>query len=77
MPDDEWKDLVKTYEVSKDVAWKDGKLTLPFEGNRVDVLAAKGDGKSPATQVRIDGKRPSEFPGFTASHGRNQARGRR
>ena len=27
------------YEVGKDVHWKDGKLTLEFEGNRVDVIA--------------------------------------
>jgi hypothetical protein len=63
LPDDEWKDLVKTYEVGKDVAWKDGKLILPFDGNRVDVLAAKAEGKSAAARVRIDGKKPSEFPG--------------
>ena len=54
---------MRTYEVGKDVDWKDGRLTLPFEGNRVDVLAAKTDGKPAAVAVRIDGKKPSEFPG--------------
>ncbi len=63
LPDDEWKGLVRTYEVGKDVDWKDGRLTLPFEGNRVDALAAKTDGKPAAVAVRIDGKKPSEFPG--------------
>ncbi len=63
LPNDEWKNLVRTYEVGKDVDWKDGKLTLSFEGNRVDVLAAKADGKSKEAIVRIDGKKPSEFPG--------------
>jgi len=61
LPQDTWKDLVKTVEVGKDVQWKDGKLTLEFEGNRVNLIAAKSDGKS-AASVLIDGKKPSEFP---------------
>jgi hypothetical protein len=61
LPGDSWKDLVRTYEIGKDVQWKDGKLRLEFEGNRVDVLAGEADGKS--AQVLIDGKKPSEFPG--------------
>lgn len=63
LPDDEWKGLVRTYEVGKDVSWKDGRLTLPFDGNRVDLLPAKGDGKMTSAKVLIDGKKPSEFPG--------------
>ena len=55
-PAEEW---VKTYEVGDDVAWKDGRLRLEFEGSRVDALPALGG--SPA-EVRIDGKRPSEIP---------------
>ncbi len=33
---------VQTYMVGKDVRWKDGKLTLPFDGNRVDLIAKNG-----------------------------------
>jgi len=55
------KDRVKTLEVGKDVKWSSGKLALEFEGNRVDAIAAPGDGGKPL-QVRIDGKKPSEIP---------------
>ena len=63
LPDDEWKNLVTTYEVDKNRDWKDGKLTLPFDGNRVDVLPEKSPGKAGVVSIRIDGKKPSEFPG--------------
>jgi hypothetical protein len=51
---------VTTYQVGKDVRWQRGKLTLPFDGNRVDVIVKAGAARPAA--VRIDGKRPSEFP---------------
>ena len=35
-------DTVHTYAVGKDVKWQNGKLTLPFEGNRVDLIAKDG-----------------------------------
>ena len=57
---------MKTYEVGKDVRWVDGKLRLDFEGNRVEVIGKSGS-TAPAA-VRIDGRKPSEFPelyGFT------------
>jgi len=57
---------VKTYEVGKDVRWMDGKLRLEFEGNRVEVVCKPGD--APPAAVRLDGRKPSEFPelyGFT------------
>lgn len=57
--------LVRDYAVGKDVLWKDGKLTLDFEGNRIDVIADKPttDVKHLAhADVRIDGKKPSAFP---------------
>ena len=57
---------VKTYEVGKDVAWRDGVLRLALEGNRVDVIVKPG--AAPPAAVKIDGRRPSEFPelyGFT------------
>jgi hypothetical protein len=63
-------DLVRTFAVGKDITWKDGRLTLPFDGNRVDVVAsADRDAKAPpaaaaapAARVLVDGKAPSLFP---------------
>jgi hypothetical protein len=54
---------VTTLAVGKDVAWQDGRLTLEFDGNRVDLLASRS-ARQPWSRasVRIDGKRPSEFP---------------
>jgi hypothetical protein len=60
IPKDSWQDLAREYVLGKDVDWKDGKLALDFEGNRVDVLADQGPGGS--AQVQIDGKKPSDFP---------------
>ena len=60
------EDWVKTYDVGKDVRWAEGKLRLAFEGNRVEVICKPGTA-APAA-VRIDGRKPSEFPelyGFT------------
>ena len=59
-------DSVKTFLVGKDIGWEGGKLSLQFDGNRVDVILSQGGG-TPAG-ILIDGKRPSEFPelyGFT------------
>jgi hypothetical protein len=50
-------EAVRTYRVGSDVRWKDGKLRLDFEGNRVDVVGA-----GITAAVRIDGQKPSEFP---------------
>ncbi len=61
LPADGWNDRVVTHAVGTDVRWQDGKLLLPFDGNRVDLLFRPGAGGSPVG-VRIDGKRPSEFP---------------
>jgi hypothetical protein len=58
-----WKDLVTTYVVGKDIIWKDGKLTLEFQGNRIDAIASQTtDGKSHQARILIDGKKPSQFP---------------
>ena len=62
LPDDDWKDRVRTLEVGTDVVWKNGKLTLPFEGNRVDLICKDPADPAPPAAVRIDGKKPSEFP---------------
>jgi hypothetical protein len=55
--------LVREYVVGKDVTWKDGELTLEFDGNRVDLV---GPERTAGFDVRIDGKRPAEFPGCYA-----------
>lgn len=66
-----WQDTVKTYNVAgasagesgETLKWKNGRLVLAFEGNRVDVISAyTGRGKQGTAQVLIDGKKPSEFP---------------
>ncbi len=52
---------VHTVAVGKPTLWHQGKLTVPFEGNRVDVVLKPGSAAAPA-QVRIDGRKPSEIP---------------
>ncbi len=59
-------DTVRTFVVGKDIQWENGKLSLPFEGNRVDVIA--GDGGAAPAAISIDGQKPSAMPelyGFT------------
>jgi hypothetical protein len=56
-------DWVRTYEVGREVKWKDGKLVLEFEGNRIDAIADKNfSGQATSAKITIDGKQPSEFP---------------
>ena len=55
---------VTTHRIGRDVRWKDGRLTLPFDGNRVDAILRPGPSRSVA--VRIDGKPPSAFPSLYA-----------
>jgi hypothetical protein len=52
---------VKTLVVGKDIHWQAGMLRAEFAGNRVDLICKAGT-TAPAS-VRIDGKKPSEFPG--------------
>ena len=59
-PADDWRDTVKTYEVGKDLHWKGYRLTVEFEGNRVEALAGPGTGGK--ASVAIDGKKPSDLP---------------
>jgi lysophospholipase L1-like esterase len=56
--------MVRTFEVGKDAGWKNGRLILKFEGNRVDALAAAKPSAmfDASSRVLIDGKRPSEYP---------------
>lgn len=55
-------DAVRTLVVGRDVRLNGGKLSLPFEGNRVDVIFKPGAraGGAPAS-VRVDGRKPSEI----------------
>jgi hypothetical protein len=57
---------VTTYVVGKDVKFKRGTLTLPFTGNRVDLVAAPLSPLSVPLAVQIDGQQPSQFPGTYA-----------
>lgn len=61
LPNDAWKDLVRTIDDPAALKWDNDTLTLSFEGNRIDLTPAAAP--TGATQVLIDGKRPSEFPG--------------
>lgn len=62
LSDESWSDRTTTFEVGTDIHWKDGKLAVPFAGNRIDLICKEfaEPGALPAA-VRIDGKRPSEF----------------
>ena len=63
LPRKSWENLVRTYEIGRDVKWVNGKLELEFEGNRVDVIAGWGDPYyGGEAEVRIDGQRPSDRP---------------
>jgi hypothetical protein len=60
---------VRTLELGHDLEVHDGKLSLVFEGNRIDVITREQGGA--AVHVRIDGKPPSELPelyNFTRAH---------
>ncbi len=66
-----WRGLTRTLRVGQDVRWQDGRLTLAFEGHRVDAVATSGAAAAvvaPA-EVLIDGRKPSTIPGLTI-HGR-------
>ena len=56
-PAESW---IQTRVVGTDVHWKDGRLLVEFEGNRVDAVC--GTGASIPAGVMIDGRKPSEIP---------------
>ena len=61
-----WRDLTKTFD---NLAWDNGSLKLEFEGNRVDLIGDprwESDQPDSRLEIRIDGKRPSEFAGAYA-----------
>lgn len=57
------EEKVSEFAVGKDVHWQDNKLELEFQGNRVDIIAKEGPLPQEATEVLIDGKKPSELSG--------------
>ncbi len=57
---DPWLDRVKTYKINQDLYYKNGKLTLEFTGNRIDVISSPFGTAN--AKVLIDGKPPSEIP---------------
>jgi hypothetical protein len=51
---------IRDLAVGKEGVWKQGRLVVEFEGNRVDLLPQTGSpSKGSRVQVRIDGKAPS------------------
>jgi hypothetical protein len=57
------KDVVRSYEIGREIQWQNGRLRLEFEGNRVDAIASLGGPYHAAeAEVFIDGQRPSQFP---------------
>lgn len=51
--------FAKEVEITSSM-WVDGKLTVPFDGNRVEVVA--GSGTQYPASVAIDGAKPSQYP---------------
>jgi len=61
LPKADWQGLAHTYVVGKDVRAKNGRLTLAFHGNRLDVLPALArSGVARSARVLIDGRPPSQ-----------------
>jgi hypothetical protein len=54
--------LCTVHKVGKDFEIKNGKIEMPFKGNKVDVILSEPNGKS-TSEVLLDGKRPSTFQG--------------
>jgi hypothetical protein len=52
---------VRTLRAGGDVDWREGRMVLEFEGNRVDLIAAPGLAGARA-RILIDGKPPSQHP---------------
>ena len=57
-----WADPVRTEPIGGPLVWTGGKLTTLFHGNRVDLIARRSDKSAQVLDVRVDGKKPSEFP---------------
>jgi hypothetical protein len=64
-PIDLWRDMLRDVPVDDTSVQHGaaGSIELLFDGNRIDVIAARPtDGKSGTAKVLIDGKPPSEYP---------------
>lgn len=60
LPHNAWQDLTTELVVGRDLTLTDGRLTVPFTGNRIDVLA--GPAAQPVrAEFTIDGRTPSSF----------------
>ncbi|MDO8951293.1 MAG: SGNH/GDSL hydrolase family protein [Draconibacterium sp.] len=56
--------LCTVYKVGKDFEIKNGKIEMPFIGNKVDLVLTKtNDEKLSKAEVLLDGKRPSTYQG--------------
>ena len=56
-------DLVKDYEIGRDLSWTNGRLKLVVEGNRIDVIAGWDNPfHSGEADVMVDGRKPSQIP---------------
>ena len=51
---------IRDYPIGPSLAWKDDSLTLPFTGNKIDIIAQPG--ATGSARVLIDGRKPSEYP---------------
>ena len=52
--------LCTILEVGKDVTISGGKITLPFTGNKIEIIPTEA--KALKLYVKVDGKKPSDFP---------------
>jgi len=57
--------LMRSYKIGEDIFWENGKLTLPFNGNKIDLVTDAGELNSDSAAVFIDGFRPSTISGTT------------
>jgi len=60
--DASWARPVRTEPIGRDLVFTGGKLTTQFQGNRVDLVAGRLNEPARTLTVRVDGKKPSEFP---------------
>lgn len=55
-------DWIRTVRVGHDVVWRERRLVLEFDGNRVDAVVEPDAGDHAGVEVWIDGRRPSAIP---------------
>lgn len=54
--------LCTVFHAGKDFDIKNGKIELPFKGNKVDAIISESNSKN-TSEIWLDGKRPSTFQG--------------